>query len=131
MRAPTVQQVRAAVSALTRTPVAALEQRGPARALLMQGLRACTELSLRTIAREVGVSHVAVLHCEPLPPGLHARLAQVLGDPRFFALEEEPLHHSWAWRRYREEHERRGAYQKLLEGAARALSRRGGAGGRG
>ena len=131
MRAPTLEQLRAAVSALTRGPLVEFQRRGPARTLLIQAAKACTKLSHRAIARELGVGHAAVDRAEPLPAGLQARMERVLGDPRFPALLDEPLHLSWSWRRYREQRERIGAYDRLLKGAARALSRRGRAGDRG
>lgn len=131
LRAPPADQVRAAVSALTRTPLGDLAHRGSPRTLLVRGLRGLTRMPLRAIAEEVGVHHAAVLRTEPLPTGLFSTIERVLGDPRFPALTDEPLHLTLAWRRYREGRVRRGAYDKLRDEAARALSRRGRAAERG
>jgi uncharacterized protein YjeT (DUF2065 family) len=125
MRAPTVEQVRAAVSALTRTPLADLRRRGMGRTLLIQALVECAGLSCRAVARELALNHTSVSRAEPLPAGLKARLVRVLGDPRFPALEDGPMHGSRAWRQYREHRQHVGAYDRLLAGAAAALARRG------
>jgi len=113
LRAATVAQVRDAVSALSRTPVEDLRQRGPARTLLIQSLVACTKLPARTIAREVGVSHPAVLATEPIATGTLARVECVLGDPRFPALSTRDLSLERTFRRYVEGRVRRGAYAAL------------------
>ncbi|MFH1465241.1 MAG: hypothetical protein ABIO70_12720 [Pseudomonadota bacterium] len=114
LRAATVEQVRDAVSALSRTPVEDLSRRGPARTFLIQSLVACTKLPARAVAREVGVSHPAVLATEPIASGTLSRVERVLGDPRFPALHLQDLSQAWAFRRYVEGRERRGAYAALL-----------------
>ncbi|MFH1466827.1 MAG: hypothetical protein ABIO70_20755 [Pseudomonadota bacterium] len=123
LRAASVEQVVEAVSALARTPVEDLRRRGPARTLLVQGLLGCAHLSGRAVARHLGLSHTAIQKAAPLPSGTHARIERVLGDRRFAALHTHDLSLEWAWRRYREGRERRGAYAALLERAPRSAPR--------
>jgi hypothetical protein len=121
MRAATVEQVREAVSALTRTLADDLARRGPARTLLIQGLVACTGLSARAVAKEVGVSHSAVLDTPPIANGTLGRIERVLGDPRFPALYGRDFSLSRTLGLYRERRERRGVYAALLEHAGKRL----------
>lgn len=127
-RAPTLHQVRAAVSALTRRPLTELAHRGPARTLLVQAAVAFCNLRQREVARALGLSHTAVGAAGPLPGGHRRRLERVLGDPRFPALDEGDLTLRREWRWYREQRIRRGAYDKLLREAGPALRRQGRAG---
>ncbi len=124
MREATPEQVTAAVSALTRTTLDQLQSRGPARTLLIQSLFACTTLSKRAIARTLGITHGPVCQTAPINDGDHSRVERVLCDPRFPALHDHDLTHSWEWRRYREGRIQRGAYDMLLNEAARSLRRR-------
>ncbi len=123
-RSAKVEQVTAAVSALTRTLLEDLHRRGPARTLLVQALVACTPLSKRAIAKELGISHAAVVATPPIPTPSLARLERVLGDPRFEALHSGDLTRTWAWRDYQRERERKGAHALLVKNAARDLRRR-------
>ncbi len=131
MREATVEQVTAAVSALTRTTLDQLRRRGPARTLWMQCLVACTSLSNRAVAQVVGVSHAAVNRLEPVPAGSLRIVERVICDDRFPALLDRDLSGTWEWRRYRDARIRKGAYDLLIRQAApqlrrRTFSRRGG-----
>lgn len=124
MRDATPAQVTAAVSALTRTTLDQLQRRGPARALLIQSLVACTPLSKRAIARELGMSASAVCDSTPISEGDLRCVERVLCDKRFDALHDHDLRRSWAWRQYQEGRIRRGAYDALLAHAEHRLRRR-------
>ncbi|MFH1469967.1 MAG: hypothetical protein ABIO70_36620 [Pseudomonadota bacterium] len=121
LRTASVAQVTEAVSALTRTPVEDLRRRGQARGLLVQGLLAFCGMPARAVAREVGLSHTAVLKLPLLPSGVHDRLERVLGDPRFSGLYAHDLSMAATWRRYREGRERRGVHAALLQAAGPRL----------
>ncbi len=124
MRDATVEQVTAAVSALSRSALDQLGRRGPARSLLVRSLVACTPLSKRAIARELRISHRAVNRTESISEADLRRVERVLCDPRFTALMDHDLSQTWTWRRYREARLRKGAYDRLLERAAPRLRRR-------
>jgi hypothetical protein len=119
-----VQQVAAAVSALTRRVDDALYQHGPTRTLFIQALVACTQLSKRRIAAELGMSHSSIVATPPLPSATLATLERVLGDPRFPALQSRDLTDSHAWQAYCQGRERRGAHTRLVQSSARQLRRR-------
>jgi hypothetical protein len=124
MRCATAEQVTAAVSTLTRATLDQLRRRGPARTLWIQSLVACTPLSKRAVAGEVGVSHSAANRAGHAPNGALQCVERVIGDERFPALLDHDLSQSWAWRRYRETRIRKGAYDLLLRQAAPQLRRR-------
>lgn len=93
--------VAAAVSALTRTPEPGLRQRGEARTLLVQALKAHTALSMREVGEWVGLGESAVYK---VPEGARddlRRIERVLGDPRFGAMEAGDLRGSRGWSHYR------------------------------
>jgi hypothetical protein len=86
-RSPGVPQLRAAVSALTRTPMPELDRRGPARRLLIAAGRVLTDLPTDVLAGAIGVAPSTVRRVEDR--GLHEPLRlveRVLSDPRFGAL---------------------------------------------
>jgi REP element-mobilizing transposase RayT len=93
-------EVLAAVSALTRTPLAALRLRGRARTLYFQAARAlCPRVSAARIAAEVGADPNTVLHAATRRGADVAVVAGVLGDPRFALLHDGRL--SWPHHWYR------------------------------
>jgi hypothetical protein len=124
MRSATVEQVTHAVSALSRTTLDQLRQRGPARTLLVQSLVACTPLSKRAVARELGMSHGPVCQTDAIPEGALRCVERVLCDVRFPPLLDQELHRTWEWRRYREARARKGVHDLLLSNAAPRLRRR-------
>ncbi len=124
MREATVEQVTAAVSALTRTTLDQLRRRGPARTLLVQSVVACTPMSKREIAGELDLSHTTINRALPIAEGDLRCVERVLSDERFPALLDQDLRHSWEWRRYRQVRERRGAHEALLRLAEPQLRRR-------
>lgn len=90
-------QVLAAVSAVTRTPLAGLRVRGRARTLYFQAARAlCPTASAARIGAEVDADPNTVLQAAARRgPGVDV-VARVLGDPRFPLLHDGRL--SWpAW----------------------------------
>jgi len=93
------QQVLAAVSAVTRTPLAALRIRGPARILYIQAAR---ELCPRATAAEIGEPVQAhpntVLSAAERSPGIDV-VRRVLGDPRFALLDDRRLRWPDKWYR--------------------------------
>ena len=85
-RKPSYEDIEKAVSAVTRTPVGGLRDRGPARGLLIRALRVLTRLSTREIGARVGLSHTAIRRI-PGESGPEVVAVQtVLGDERFRAL---------------------------------------------
>lgn len=82
-------QVLHAVSAVTRTPLAALRLRGPARTLYLQAATAlCSRASLNEIGALVDVTPSTVhAAAKQRPPAVDV-VARVLGDPRFPALDD-------------------------------------------
>jgi hypothetical protein len=82
-----------AVSALTRTPVAGLLRRGPARTLFLRAaVDLCPRVGMTAIGACVDVRRNAVLRASV---GIHDPavrvVARILGDPRFAALHDRPL----------------------------------------
>ncbi len=124
MAPPTVTEVEAAVSALTRTPLDDLRTRGPARTLFIQALLSLTTLTKSAIAAEIGVSHSTVVRASEIPSPTLAVIERVLGDTRFEPLYDGDLTWQPAWQRYRDRRIRSGAYDRLLQQARPALSRR-------
>ena len=93
-----MEEIRAAVSALTRTPAPMFSKRGAARTLLLRSCRLLTRISTRRIAEAVGVHPMTVRRAghEPMDPGVRM-VARVLGDPRFTMLTADEL--PWLRRR--------------------------------
>ncbi len=77
-----------AVSAATRTPLAELQRRGPARTLFLRAARTLTTAGTRELGDLVGVTHVAVVAVQPALDDDVRRVARVLGDPRFPSLDD-------------------------------------------
>jgi len=97
---PSLPQVVAAVSALTRTPVDDLPRAcGPRRLLVAAAVRL---LGLRTgeVAAFLGVHPGTVRGDRRLDPPDVALVARVLGDERFAPLGDERLDRLPAWRAY-------------------------------
>jgi hypothetical protein len=90
-------QVLDAVSAVTRTPLAALRIRGPGRTLYLQAARAlCPQASAREIGSLVDAHPNTVLTAGQRRAAGVDIVARVLGDPRFAALHDQRL--AWpAW----------------------------------
>jgi hypothetical protein len=92
VRLASIEEIRATVSALTRTPASMLDKRGPAKSLVLRACRILTVHPLDHIAEVAGV-HVSTVsraasHYDPTPIHLVAR---VLGDPRFSLLSDHPV----------------------------------------
>jgi hypothetical protein len=94
-RDPSPDEVRAAVSAVTRTPLSLLRRRGPARTLLVRSLRALTSASAREIAVLTGTSVRNVERAPTVRDRGVEIVATVIGDPRFPALSDEDLQIRW------------------------------------
>lgn len=77
----------AVVSAITRTPVASLSKRGPARALLVRSARLYSRFSTGEIGEIAGVTRRAVQLVEPREDAATRVVLRVFGDERFRALE--------------------------------------------
>jgi hypothetical protein len=101
-RPATLDQVVAAVSALTRTPSDRLLVRGRSRDLLIRAARALTEAAPAEIADRLGV-HAATVrrHESTLDPSVRL-VARVVGDPRFPLLHDRDLRKEPLWQRYRD-----------------------------
>ncbi len=89
-REPTLAEIFAAVSALTRTPESQLRRPGPARDLLLQSARDLTGKSCREIARVFGLDPATVSRAGACPEGVPL-VARVCGDPRFALLRDGPM----------------------------------------
>lgn len=124
LRAHRVEDITAAVSALSRTTLGGLKGAGPGRTLLIQALVALSPLSGRQIARTLGISSGTVSQTPPIPGAMLAKLERVLGDQRFGALYDNDLTRSPAWYRYRQLRVRNGSYAKLVSLAAPRMKRR-------
>jgi REP element-mobilizing transposase RayT len=123
LRGASSEQVLAAVSALTRTPMPALCRRGPARDLLVHALHALALLPQAEVARWTEVSRGTVLRT-PEVPDAHVRLVErVLDDPRFAGLHTAPLERTPAWRAYRDQRVRRGVYELFARAARQRKAR--------
>ncbi len=97
----TIDDIAAAVSALTRSTADQLDHRGPPRHTLIRSLRCLSDLSVADLARATGL-HRATLYRVPgiWTPDVRT-VAQVLGDPRFAALQPWDLRRMAGWGRYR------------------------------
>lgn len=99
---PDAGQVLYATSAVTRTPMRALSERGPARDLYLRAARTLTPTPHREIARAVGVSRHSVLRARPREDGAVRAIARAVADPRFAPLFPVDLRDRPGWFRYRE-----------------------------
>ncbi|MFH1467126.1 MAG: hypothetical protein ABIO70_22270 [Pseudomonadota bacterium] len=115
--------VLAAVSAVSRTPLAQLGQRGGPRDLLVGALRELSHASQPEVARLVGISVATVRRAPAISAAQLHVVERVLGDVRFAGLGEGDLARSPAWRAYRYGRLRRGAYEILARGAAQRRAR--------
>jgi hypothetical protein len=87
---PRVEEVRAAVSARTRTTLDGLERPGPARTLLIRSAVSLCAGSDRELGAALGCGRTT-LHRARRARDRRVRLvAQVAGDPRFFSLRDGP-----------------------------------------
>ncbi len=92
----------AAVSALTRVPVARIAQPGHARQLLVAAARELAEMPAATVARRLGVSRWTVQREPRVRPELLSLVLRVVDDTRFPALGGRRLDEDRRWRRYME-----------------------------
>ncbi len=98
--APSYAQVEAAVSAVTRTPVAWLRGKPVHRRRLIRCLRCLTDLGVRRIAAALGVSPGLVGGVPAQWDELVRIVDRVLGDERFPALGGHDLRLTVMWDRY-------------------------------
>ncbi|MBP7149055.1 MAG: hypothetical protein KBD01_16120 [Acidobacteria bacterium] len=99
-RPPTLGEVRAAVSALTRTTDAGLLRRGRGRSLLLRSSRALTRATQDEIAAATGVHPATVARASAEADRLVRLVQRVAGDPRFALLRDGDLRADPAWRMY-------------------------------
>ncbi len=97
---PSYEQVEAAVSAVTRTPVQWLRTRPGPRRKMIQCLRTLTDIPVREIARRLGVSKSQVGRTHAHWDELTSVVDRVIGDGRFDALWWGDLRDTEAWDRY-------------------------------
>ena len=91
-----------AVSAVTRTPVERLWQRGPARTLWIEACCVLGTAEVDQIARELEVDERTVQRARAARPSRHVELVgRVAGDPRFPGLLGGDLRLRQEWGRYR------------------------------
>jgi hypothetical protein len=99
---PSASQVLHATSALARTPMPALLQRGQARSLYLRAARTLSPDSHRVIGDAVGVAREAV-QVQPAKEDARVRaVARAVGDSRFPPLWDLDLRLQPSWARYRE-----------------------------
>lgn len=97
----TLDEVRAAVSSLTRTSDARLGRRGRARDLFIRAAAALTSATSARIAEMVGISPSRVRHVAAEPDAAVQLVERVLGDPRFALIPDHDLRREPSWARYR------------------------------
>ncbi len=97
----TMDGITAAVSALTRATPPMLAQRGPARSTLLRSLRCLSDRSPADLADALGLHRASLYRVLDIWTPDVRIVAQVLGDPRFAALQEHDLRHQPSWARYR------------------------------
>jgi hypothetical protein len=100
LAAPSFEQVEAAVSAVTRTPIVQLRTAPLHRRRLIRCLRCHTDLSVRAIARRLGVSPGLVGGIPAQWDELARVVERVLGDDRFPGLAPGDLRCTVMWDRY-------------------------------
>lgn len=94
-----LEQVLAAVSAVTRTPVERL--RGPqTRSLAVAAAAELTDASVTRVASALGCGRTVMYEVRAVPGEDVARVARVIGDPRFGPVGSEDLRRSAAWEHY-------------------------------
>ncbi len=99
-RIGTLAEVRAAVSALTRTTDAQLRRRGPFRDLLIAASVALCHARTAEIAAAIGVDPVTVRRTPQVKEEVLRLVERVLRDPRFFLLKDGDLSRHPSWRAY-------------------------------
>ncbi len=97
---PSYDQVEAAVSAVTRTPILELRRKPVHRRRLIACLRCLTDLSVRAIARRLGVSPGIVGAVPGRWDELARTVERVLGDERFAGVHSGDLRLTVMWERY-------------------------------
>jgi hypothetical protein len=91
-----------AVSAVTRTCLDRLKRRGRARSLYLRAARElCPTATYAAIGDLVNVTKLTAIRAAARPDPAVAMVAQVVGDPRFPALDDRLLR--WGPARYRDE----------------------------
>jgi REP element-mobilizing transposase RayT len=86
-----LHDVVATVSSLTRTPLADLRRPGPPRRLLLRAAREIVDPPARALATLLHIHPTIVRRSWSRPHPDAATVAQVLGDPRFAALDDGVL----------------------------------------
>jgi len=92
--------VQEAVSAVTRTTLDGLDRRGPSRTLLLRASLALTQAPPSLIADFTRVSARTIRRTPASWAPDLTRVARVLGDPRFSALDDADLRRQPLWSRY-------------------------------
>lgn len=100
-RRPTLGQLAAAVSALTRTPLAEVREPGPARALFIHASRELANASSTSLGSFLGVGPSTVRMAWRQATSGVDLVARVLGDARFTALAAGDLRRRPTWGFYR------------------------------
>ncbi len=100
LASPSYEQVEAAVSAVTRTPLVQLRTAPLHRRRLIRCLRCHTDMSVRAIARRLGVSPGLVGGIPGQWDELARVVERVLGDERFPGLAPGDLRFTPMWDRY-------------------------------
>lgn len=98
---PPLDLVLEATSALTRTPVSLLVQRGPARSLLLRAARTLTEATTSEVAARIVLDPRTVRRAPSSSDALTRRIERVLGDRRFPLLDDRDLGLDPRWGKYR------------------------------
>lgn len=97
---PGFDDIHRAVSAVTRTAVETLTERGDARTLLIRALRVLTPLTTREIGERLGLSHTTIRKVPDQTCLEVAAVSAVLGDVRFRALKAMDLRSDTRVRQY-------------------------------
>jgi putative transposase len=97
--AATLGDVLVAVSAVTRTPMAALKGRGT-RSLVVAAAQELSGTSMAELARALGCHRASLYRLDGVPREAVDRVQQVLGDARFGPIDTADLRRTPAWQRY-------------------------------
>ncbi len=100
-RPATLAEVRAAVSALTRSTASDLRRPGSPRTLLLRAARQLTRSPVAEIAAFAGVGLATAYRHTSVPKAQLDLLRTVLADPRFPLLHDGDLRQSPSWSFYR------------------------------